>query len=201
MLTLCAFAALAPSDNYPASPFHMTLEGASFELPIPVFVGEAITKVIQSPKLEFKRLVDYSTLDGLELLRSKLSRLDFEAGNAPAYADADLWMEMTALRDEPLKGSILNWLIVSAKGAQRLLKLAEDTEIFRTDVTDFLIRREAFFRHCGGFQLLRARYFLDSVERAIALLTRNTPVGDALIEQGKRRTRFKEIARKRSVDH
>lgn len=195
MLTLCAFTALAPSTSYPMSPFEMTLEGVRYELPLPVFVGEAIVGTIKAPKLGFRRLADFCTLDGLELLRSKLSRLDFEAGNSPAYADAELWMERTGERDEPLKGSILNRTIMSSKGALSLLKLAENTDIFGTDVADYLIRREAFLRHCGGFEMLRARYYLDSVERAAALRTLDDSQPNALTEYAKQKTRFKEVAR------
>ena len=61
-------------------------------------------------------------------------------------------------------------------------------------MTEHLSRREAFLRECGGFELLRAHYFLDAGERARVYDLFNVEAPTALSDRRGRRTRFVDVA-------
>ena len=107
MMTLCLFAPLAPSDDYPHSAFHLTLDDVPYDLPLPLDVGDELASAIKSVPLGFRRVDDYCNADGIELAWEDPARLEFESKGHPAYAEFEARVEASAERATSQAGAAL----------------------------------------------------------------------------------------------
>lgn len=62
-------------------------------------------------------------------------------------------------------------------------------------LADYIIRRDAYFKQCGGFELLRVRYYFDADDRYSVMLDieGDAPPAAILKERKKMKIRFRDV--------
>jgi hypothetical protein len=94
-----------------------------------------------------------------------------------------------------MNGWVALRIAVSPLAAQQLYNLACQRESISPELADYITRRAAYFQRCGGFELLRIRYYFDAADRYDVMLDldRDEPPSAVLKERGSRKIRFRDL--------
>ncbi len=105
------------------------------------------------------------------------------------------------MEDDDVVGFVALRLAVGPLAARQLYNRAVSRTSIDMALADFVIKREAYFRECGGFELLRLRYYLDAEDRYQVMLDldANEPPAALLKERSQGKTRFSQFNQRPSL--
>ena len=98
-----------------------------------------------------------------------------------------------------MNGWVALRLAVGPLAARQLYNRACRREFITPELADYIISRDAYFKCCGGLELLRIRYYFDAEDRYSVMLDldRDEPPGALLKERNGMKTRFRDMNRNR----
>ena len=158
MIHYALFQALAPDDQFPSSPFNLTLNVVRYHLPVPLSVADYLAGLL-SPKGPFRRL-GLCNQEGIETLRTQPAAFELDRG-LPTYAESE-----TNVQTDQGAWSVQD-IAVSSLAAAEIERLAIEGGIVMSDVTEWIMQNSIYFQHCGGFVLTHLRYDFNADDKAV----------------------------------
>lgn len=153
------FRAMAPTRNFPDSPFHVKLNDVRYDLPLPPILTDVLLEVL-SPKGIFRRLDGYCDALGIDRLRANPSIL--QSDPYPSYADAELRFTLTE-RNLPM-GYCLQQAVANKIAAQEIVRFAIESGM-KEEATQWVMTHAIFLIESGGFEIVRAWHYFSADER------------------------------------
>ena len=179
MINYSLFQALSPDDQFPSTPFNLTLNDVRYHLPVPQNVADYLAGLL-SPKGPFRRL-DICNPEGIEILRTRPEAFELDRG-MPTYAES----EMIVQSDHG--AWTVHEIAVSSLTSIEIERFAIEGGIVMSDVTKWIMQNSIYFQHCGGFVLARLRYCFDANDKVVNnRFADGTPKPTATNEQAKQR--------------
>lgn len=153
------FRAMAPTRNYPDSPFNVRLNDVRYDLPLPSILTEVLLEVL-SPRGPFRQLDGYCDSMGIDRLRASPSIL--QSDPYPSYADAELRFTLTD-RHLPM-GYCLQQAVANKSAAQEIVRLAIESGL-EEEATRWVMAHSPFLIESGGFEIVRVWHYFSADER------------------------------------
>jgi hypothetical protein len=185
------FAPLRRRAGYPDNTMDLRIGGITYDLIVPVDTSDALVLHFLDSSGGYRRVARYRDDAGIDAVRADPTLLDDACRGVPCYADSVSGYETD---DHVLTGYVSLRLAVSSLAAKQLYTRARARKSIDLRLADYVVRRDDYFRECGGFELLRILYYFDAEERVNVMrhLQRREPA--AIFESFARRTRFRDVA-------
>lgn len=190
MKPLHLFAPLRKQPGFPKMSPLMRVGDVDYRLILPDEVSNLLLLHFIESGGAYRRVDRYCDPLGIEQIHARPTLLDDEYKGAPTFAVSFSAVE-DVMEDDDVVGFVALRLAVGPLAARQLYNRAVNRKSIDMALADFVIKRDAYFRECGGFELLRLRYYLDAADRYQVMLDleANEPPA-ALLRERNRRTRF-----------
>lgn len=191
MKPLHLFAPLRKQPGFPKVSPLMRVGDVDYRLILPDEVSNLLLLHFIESGSVYRRVDRYCDPFGIEQIHADPTLLDDENGGVPAYAVSFSAVE-DVMEDDDVVGFVALRLAVGPLAARQLYNRAVSRKSIDMALADFVIKRDAYFRKCGGFELLRLRYYLDAADRYQVMLDldANEPPAALLKERDMGKTRF-----------
>lgn len=164
MKTMHLFAALRPEPGFPNLTADIKVGNIRYDLILPEEISNLLLLQFIDNTASYHCAERYCNQYGFEKIHKQPALLNAELYDKPAYA-----VTLEAAEDVPeeddLIGAFSMRLAVGPLAARRLFERALARESIDLELADYVTKREAFFNHCYGFELLRLRCYFDAEER------------------------------------
>lgn len=169
MKPLHLFAPLRKQPGFPATTANLTVGDVCYDLILPDEISDLLlTHFIDSDGI-YRRVDRYCDPLSIDQIHAHPSLLGDELNDASTYAISFNGVE-DVLEDDDVIGFVALRLAVGPNAARQLHKRAVSRKQIAPVLAEYIARREAFFSRCGGFELLRLRYYLDASDRYQVML-------------------------------
>ncbi len=188
------FSPLRRLSGYPKTSVDVNIGHVRYDLILPAEVSdELLVHFIKSTNL-YHQASAYCNAEGIDAVRANPSLLDDEGHGKPSFAISFYGVE-DAAADDAMNGWVALRIAVGPLAAQQLYNLACQREFITPELADYITSRAAYFQRCGGFELLRIRYYFDAEDRYSVMLDldRDEPPSAVLKERGNRKIRFRDL--------
>lgn len=185
------FSPLRRLSGYPKTSVDVNIGHVRYDLILPADVSdELLVHFVKSTNL-YRQVSHFCNAEGIDAIRASPSLLDDESHGMPSFAISFYGVE-DAADDDAMNGWVALRIAVSPLAAQQLYNLASQRESITPELADFITSRAAYFRRCGGFELLRIRYYFDAEDRYTVMLDldRDEPPSLSLIERNSKKLSF-----------
>lgn len=189
------FSPLRRLSGYPKTSVDVKIGHVRYDLILPAEVSdELLVHFVKSTNL-YRQVSRFCNAEGIDAIRASPSLLDDESHGMPSFAISFYGTE-DAADDDAMNGWVALRIAVGPLAAQRLYNLACQRESITPELANYITSRAAYFQRCGGFELLRIRYYFDAEDRYSVMLDldRDEPPSVALKEHRSSKTRFGEFA-------
>jgi hypothetical protein len=195
MKPLHLFAPLRKQPGFPKVSPLMRVGDVDYRLILPDAVSNLLLLHFIESGVAYRRVDRYCDPFGIEQIHAHPTLLDDEYQGAPTFA-VSFSADEDVMEDDDVVGFVALRLAVSPLAARQLYNRAIDRKSIDMALADFVIKRDAYFRECGGFELLRLRYYLDAEDRYQVMLDleANEPPAALLKELGRGKIRFSAFA-------
>jgi hypothetical protein len=190
-MRLNAIRAVDPDRLYPTTLFNVRINDEKYDLPLEHSVADAVAAALDGP--DFASLDRFADASSIEAARAEIEAFNSVINDQPAFTKCDVRAQIDTQPRVP-RGYICKHAFVNKVGAEKLLHMASSTRHFEPHAADFLNDYASFFMRSGGFELVRAFWYFDSIESMMV----HTAVdgvfdhGRSLIERRIPRTRFSD---------
>lgn len=192
MKTMHLFAALRPEPGFPNPTADIKIGNVRYDLVLPEEISNLLLLQFIDNTASYHCAERYCNQYGFEQIHKQPALLNAELQGRPAYA-----ITLEAAEDVPeeddLIGAFSMRLAVGPLAARRLFERALARESIDLELADYVTKREAFFNHCDGFELLRLRCYFDAEERNSVMqdVENEEPPSSVLKELGAGKINFK----------
>ncbi len=189
------FTPLYRYSGYPKTSVDVKIGHVRYDLILPAEISdEILTHFIHSDD-SYRRFDHYCSPEGIEKVRAQPAVLGDDYEFAPNYAVSFNGVEDTQ-DDDAVIGYVALRLAVGALAAKRLYNRACRRDFITKKLADYIMSRDAYFKHCGGFELLRIRYYFDAEDRYSVMLDLEAdepPLAPPFKESRGRKPRFRDM--------
>ena len=169
MKPLHLFAPLRKQPGFPKVSPLMRVGDVDYRLILPDEVSNLLLLHFIESGGAYRRVERYCDPFGIEQIHADPTLLDDEYQGAPTFAVSFTAVE-DVTEDDEVVGFVALRLAVGPLAARQLYNRAVSRKAIDMALADFVIKRDAYFRECGGFELLRLRYYLDAEDRYQVML-------------------------------
>ena len=188
------FSPMRRLSGYPKTSVDVNIGHVRYDLILPAEVSdELLVHFVKSTNL-YRQVSRFCNAEGIDAIRASPSLLDDESHGIPSFA-ISLYGVEDAAGDDAMNGWVALRFAVSPLAAQQLYNLACQRESISPELADYITRRAAYFQRCGGFEVLRIRYYFDAEDRYDVMLDldRDEPPSLALKECKREKIRFRDM--------
>lgn len=185
------FSPMRRLSGYPKTSVDVNIGHVRYDLILPAEVSdELLVHFVKSTNL-YRQVSHFCNAEGIDAIRASPSLLDDESHGMPSFAISFYGVE-DAAEDDAMNGWVALRIAVGPLAAQQLYNLACQRKSITPELADYITSRAAYFQRCGGFELLRIRYYFDAEDRYSVMLDldRDEPPSAVLKERGQGKTRF-----------
>lgn len=194
MKPLHLFAPLRKQPGFPKTAAKMTVGDIRYDLILPAKMSDLLLLHFIRSGGAYRQADRYSDSAGFEQIHAQPTLLDDLYPDAPAYAVAFNGAE-DVVDDDDLVGFVAVRLAVGPLGARQLYNRSVSRKSIDPTLAEYIGRRSAYFSHCGGFELLRVRYYVDAADRYQVMLDMEADEPPSLVlrERSTGKTRFRDM--------
>ena len=188
------FSPLRRLSGYPKTSVDVNIGHVRYDLILPAEVSdELLVHFVKSTNL-YRQVSRYCNAEGIDAIRASPSLLDDESHGMPSFAISFYGVE-DAAHDDAMNGWVALRIAVGPLAAQQLYNLACHRESISPELADYITSHAAYFQRCGGFELLRIRYYFDAEDRYSVMLDldRDEPPSFAIHERRGAKLRFRDV--------
>lgn len=188
------FSPLRKQPGYPTTSVDLTVVDVKYDLILPAEVSDLLLLHFIHSDGSYRQIARYCNPEGIEAVRARPTLLDDESEGAPTFAVSFNAIE-DVQNDDAVIGYVALRLAVGPLAARQLYNRACRRQRITEELADYIVSRDAYFQHCGGFELLRVRYYFDAEDRYLVMLDveRDEPPGALLKERKQTKTRFSDL--------
>lgn len=194
MKPLHLFAPLRKQPGFPVTSADLKIGNVRYDLILPENISDLLLLHFIDSTGSYRRVDRYCDLDGIEAIRKRPSLLDDAYTGLPTFA-----MSFNGVEDVQDNDAVIGYvalrLAVGPLAARQLRNRACRRELIDGDLAEYIATRDAYFSQCGGFELLRVRYYFDEVDRYSVMLDleQNEPPRAFLKERDRRGIRLRHF--------
>ena len=194
MKPLHLFAPLRKQPGFPKVSPLIRVGDVDYSLILPDEVSNLLLLHFIESGGAYRRVDRYCDPFGIEQIQVHPTLLDDEYQGAPTFAVSFSGVE-DVLDDEDVMGFVAVRLAVGPLAARQLYNRATSRKSIDLTLADYVNKRSAFFRACGGFELMRLRYYVDFKDRYQVMLDieANEPPSALLKEGRQAKLRFRDL--------
>lgn len=194
MKAMHLFSPLRKQPGYPTTSVDLTIADVTYDLILPAEISDEILVHFIQAEDSYHQASQYCNANGLDAIRACPTLLDDEHRGLPAFAITLYGIE-DAVDDDAMNGSVAIRLAAGPLAARRLYNRAWRRDSMSTDLSDYITSHDAYFKQCGGFELLRIRYYFDGDDRLSVMRDIETgePPVALLKERGRTKSRFRDM--------
>jgi len=187
------FSPLRKQPGYPTTSVGLTIADVTYDLILPAEISDELLVHFIRAVGSYRQVSRYSNAEGLDAIRDHPALLDDEYRGLPTYAITFYGVE-DAEDQDATSGWVALRLAVGPLAARQLYNRAVRRESMSTELADYIISHDAYFKQCGGFELLRIRYYFDAEDRYSVMLDveADEPPDAILKERGRTKSRFRD---------
>lgn len=188
------FSPLRKQSGYPKTSVDVNIGHVRYDLILPAEVSDELLVHFIGSTDSYRQVARYCNAEGIDAIRACPSLLDDESHGKPSFAVSFYGVE-DAAGDHETNGWVALRLAAGPLAARLLYNYACQRESITPELADYIISREAYFKQCGGFELLRIRYYFDAEDRYSVMLDleQNEPPNAILKERSGTKTRFSDM--------
>ena len=192
------FSPLRKQPGYPTTSVDLTIADVTYDLMLPAEVSDELLVHFVGSTDSYSQVARYCNAEGIDAIRARPTLLDDEYRGLPTFAISFYGVEDAEDQDK-MNGWVALRLAVGPLAARQLYNRACRREFITPELADYIISRDAYFKCCGGLELLRIRYYFDAEDRYSVMLDldRDEPPGALLKERNGMKTRFRDMNRNR----
>jgi len=165
MKPLHSLSPLRKKPGYPTTSVDLTIADVTYDLILPAEISDEVLVHFIEAEESYLQVSRYCNADGLDAIRARPTLLDDQYPGVPTFAITLYGIE-DANDDVAMIGWVAVRLAAGPLAARRLYNRACRRESMSAELADYLISHDAYFQHCGGFELLRIRYYFDADDRS-----------------------------------
>ncbi len=188
------FSPLRKRAGYPTTSVDLTIADVTYDLILPDEISDELLVHFVGSRDLYRQAAQYCNAEGIDAIRSCPTLLDDEYRGAPTFAISFYGVE-DAEDAAAMNGWVALRLAVGPLAASLLYSRAVARESVSSELADYIISRDAYFANCGGFELLRIRYYFDAKDRYSVMLDidADEPPEALLKERKGTKTRFSDM--------
>lgn len=189
------FSPLLRQPGYPTTSVDVNIGHIRYDLILPDEISDELLVHFVNAKDSYNQVSRYCNAKGIDAIRNCPSLLDDKGNGNPSIAISFYGVE-DAADEDAMNGWVALRLAVGPLAASKLYNRAMQRESINLQLAEYISNRDAYFQRCGGFELLRIRYYFDADDRYDVMLdlNRDEPPSAALKEHRSGKTRFCEFA-------
>jgi len=185
------FSPLRRQPGFPMTSVDITIADVRYDLILPDEISNLLLMHVIDSKGAYRRVDRFCDPLGIEEVRARPTLLDDAYVGVPTFAVAFGGVE-DVQDDEAVVGYVALRLAVGPLAARQLYNRARKGESIDPELSEYIIGRDTYFSRCGGFELLRIRYYFDDVERYAVMLDLEANEPPAALLKERKRTSFRE---------
>lgn len=188
------FSPLRKQPGYPTTSVGLTIADVTYDLILPAEISDELLVHFIRAVGSYRQVSRYCNAEGLDAIRDHPALLDDEYRGLPTYAITFYGSE-DAEDQDAMNGYVALRLAVGPLAARQLYNRACGCESIDQELADYIINHDAYFKQCGGFELIRIRYFFDSDDRYTVMLDveKDEPPDAILKERTRTKSRFRDV--------
>lgn len=194
MKPLHLFSALRKQPGFPKTSVDLTIANVTYDLILPPEVSDQVLTHFVGSTDSYRRVDRYCNAEGIDAIRAHPPLLSDEYRGLPTFA-----VSFNGVEDAEDADNMNGWaavrLAVGGLAARQLYNRARRREFIVDELADYIISHAAYFEHCGGFELMRIRYYFNGEDRYSVMLDldRDEPPGALLKERQRGKTRLRDV--------
>lgn len=187
------FSPLRKQPGFPTTSVNLTIADVKYDLVLPAEISNQLLVHFIGSEDSYRRVDRYCNAEGMDVIRAHPTLLSDEYRGLPTFAVSFYGVE-DAEDDDNMNGWVALRLLVSGLAARQLYHRAHRREFITQELADYILSHDAYFEQCGGFELLRIRYYFDAEDRYTVMvdLDRDEPPSAILREGQKTKSRFRD---------
>ncbi len=162
------FSPLRKQPGYPTTSVKLTIADVTYDLILPAKVSDELLVHFIASTDSYNQVSRYCNAEGIDAIRASPILLDDEYRGLPTFAITFYGVEDAEDQDK-MNGWVALRLAVGPLAARQLYNRAYRRESITPELADYIISRDAYFKQCGGFELLRIRGYFDADDRNQAM--------------------------------
>jgi hypothetical protein len=188
------FSPLRKQSGFPTTSVNLKIADVKYDLVLPAEISDQLLVHFIGSEDSYRRVDRYCNSEGMDAIRARPFLLSDEYRGLPTFAVSFYGVE-DGDDDDKMNGWVALRLLASGLAARQLYHRAHRREFITQELADYIIRHDAYFEQCGGFELLRIRYYFDAEDRYTVMLDldRDEPPGALLKERGRMKTRLRDM--------
>ena len=169
MEALHLFAALRKQSDFPDSSVDIKVNGVKYDVVLPATISRLLVAHFTDAESGYVSVKRYCDLWGIKAIRARPTLLDDEYAGSPTYAHSFNGVENDNQGSEVI-GYVAFHLAISPLAARTMYRRARVVNRIDPDLAEYVRDHAGYFHECGGFDLLRIRYYFDKKDRYQTML-------------------------------
>lgn len=170
MTQIHAFSPLRKQPGYPTTSVKLTIGDVRYDLFLPEEVSDELLVHFVGSEDSYRQVSRYCNAEGIDAIRARPSLLDHEFIDKPTFA-ITFYGDEDAEGDDAMNDRVALRLAVGPYAARQLYNRACRRESITEGLADFIVNHDAYFKQCGGLELLRLRCHSFDFEDLSPLMT------------------------------